>query len=154
MTKKYVSNNLNEAAYLVLKGLKCKSKYTGLVSATHSFEWTRTLERYRKEFWTTGSKVSIHSWLATRQEIKNELRGQANNEHPLSVKAQKKRRVIATLKGDGDGLPFQPKPGEKYYTKVDTNVFSFIYGDRGIHLERASKGQCYKTKEEAILHDI
>ncbi len=48
---RYTTHNIDEATYLVMKGLKYKGQKLGIVSSNYTFEWTSQLERYRKEFW-------------------------------------------------------------------------------------------------------
>ncbi len=151
-TTKYITHNLNEATYLAMKGLKYKSRCTGAVSSVFSFEHDSLTERYRREFWTKGCRIDIHSWIALRTAIKDELRGQIkhNETENNNVLGQ-----VTPSKGGVYHKPdsFQPKNGEKYWITVAGNAVANLYGDKDIHKNRADAGMCYHTRDEALLAD-
>lgn len=150
--KKYITHNLNEATYLILKGFKYKSKAITGSSATFTFTYDPVVERYRKEFWTNGCRVNVHSWLSVRQALKDELRSQLMNETISST--EKQLRKIVRKSGGTVVKPesFQPKIGQTYWLCIGGTLLSSTFSEKGhTHKERAEQGMCYRTKDEALL---
>lgn len=129
--KRYITHNLDEAAFLVSRGLKYRLTKTGCVTSTFRFDRDKMLERYRREFWSRGAKVNIHTWLAVRGALKNELSGQS-----VCIKEKGRQEVY--------------RGGFYYFIDEDRNIQREIWGFKNpTHQARLDSGNFYKTKEAA-----
>lgn len=156
--RKYVTHNLDESAFLCLNGFKCTQKTIDTTSAKFFFVHTPAMERTRKIFWTKGAKVNLHSWLAMRQGLKNELKGQLKVDGRARATYKEPLVAAVTLPDDdvltipvSNQVPFMPKIAQKYFVVLDKGVItSYVYGHRPIHKNRADAAKCYRTKPEAL----
>lgn len=153
----YTTHNLDEAAFLIVKGMRCKPSARHRVAAEFKFEDTDELERYRRMFWTIGAEVEIHSWLAVRQGLKNELRSQLTvvalkaGEHPDLPMDE----VYARAMEEKSPLPMVDiKTGETYwYVDKDKLVVchATFSSEKAIHIERRAFANIYFTKGDAEM---
>lgn len=133
--KRYVTHNLDEAAYLVLHGLKYRGEKLGVVSSSYSFVWDAYMEKCRKEFWGKGAKVNLHSWLAVRSGLKNEMRTR-----PMLETTHKTKKVARRHLANGS----------LYYYVQDGQVLREAWGGKNpIHQGRFDAGNVFFTREEA-----
>ncbi len=148
MTKKYTSHNIDEAVYLAMKGLTYSAAFTSSNSGRYIFPHTDELEAARKEFWTDGCKVYIHSWIALRQAMKHELKSQIRSMHVDTGIGMMASLTDPSLTAP---IPFKPKAGDQYWVTVAGNPVCNIYGDKPGHQQRSSQNICYHTRDEALL---
>ena len=149
--KKYMTCNLDEAAYLAMNGLKCKPRCIDMLSAKFYFEGSAKQERLRKQFWATTPKINLHSWLAMRQGIKNELKAQLKIESKVSLQKVTVTKDMLVEPGITNAAPYQPVINGKYYVVVAKGqVVSYLFGKKPIHQERVDKGLTYQTRKEAM----
>ena len=142
MKKRYKTHNLDEAVFLILKGLKYKIGYYDPITAEFSFESSSIQERYRKEFYTKCGKINIQSWLSVRTQVKHECK--ALGRIPKKVK---KTRVVKTNATDKK----LPALSSSYYFLDDRGTPTHaVYGTKLEHRERFDKGNYFLTKEEAF----
>ena len=143
---KYITHNLDEATYLILKGLQYSIKYNASISATFTFD-AYYAEPHRKEFYSSSCPVNIHSWLAIRQSLKNELKSQQYI--PIEIKNPHKIEYKAEFKYE----PFIPKQGELYWFIDDIGTIGqATFGTLPIHSDRAKDGRCFKSKLQAQVY--
>ena len=137
---KYDTNNLDEAAYLVLQGYPFTVTRTGPISALYSFETDEHFNEARAKFWKGEATVQLHCWLATRAALKNKCAGQALSAKrvpsPSLVPAEPETEVVVTR-------------GLSYWFRDGTAVKSEMYGNRPLHRSRLAAGNFYRTQEDA-----
>lgn len=138
----YDTNNLDEATYLALQGYPFKATRTGPVSANFNFTVADGFEEVCSRFWKGEVTVQLHRWLATRTAIKNEVAGQ-----PIAVKHVAAPSIIPSA-------PVQVaevRPGLAYWYREGAEIKSAVFGNRIPHTDRLSKGNFYRSREDATL---
>lgn len=154
---KYKTFNLNEATYLVLKGFRYGLDATMMNASCFVFDDTEELEKARKEFWTSGCKVNIHTWIGLRQEIKNSLKSQVSLE--ISQPLLKRHKRIAQRAKNATEVDvnkpistYTPNDGDAYWYASNGIVCHAIAGAHNMHKRRQQENNCFKTKEEAEIY--
>lgn len=128
--KQYRTNNLDEAVFLIMGGHKpVKIEKLAQFVSRFYFKESDPLEERRKMFFSTGSLINLHNWLAVRQSIKTSL---------------------GRLTPDEEVIP--PITAGTAYFFLDNNaVVSALYGLKNPdHLSRLQTGNFYRTKAEAL----
>lgn len=138
---KYITHNIDEAAYLILHGLSYKVAPIDWYSATFTFSHTPKMERYRKEFYGVGGNVNIHQWLAVRAAVKTESRSICK----IPKVKPKDKTIVGTVNSNGSF----PYVGCKYFYVFEDQVINNIYGTKDIHKLRLKEGNVFKTEAEA-----
>ena len=139
---KYDTNNIDEAAYLALQGYHFTVTRTGPISALFSFEKDERFSEVRSKFWKGEVSVQLHSWLATRNALKNECAGQALSvkrvPSPSLVPAKHETAAIVTT-------------GHAYWYHDGNTIKRALFGNRSLHTSRLADGNFYLTSEDAKL---
>ncbi|MGC2455803.1 MAG: DUF5659 domain-containing protein [Pseudolabrys sp.] len=139
---KYDTNNIDEAAYLALQGYHFTVTRTGPISALFSFEKDERFSEVRSKFWKGEVSVQLHSWLATRNALKNECAGQALSAKrvpsPSLVPAKHATEAIVTT-------------GDPYWYHDGNTIKRALFGNRSPHTSRLADGNFYLTSEDAKL---
>lgn len=147
--KKYRTHNLDETAFLVIKGFTPKIKAIDGVSSEFVFEMSPTLKRTVKDFYATSQKVIIHTWLATRQMIKKDTQTSLK----LQIRMGTNRRKLPPspiVLAIETANTFHPKVGDTYYyVDVNRQIINNVFMATRIHQNRSLSNRCFRTKEEA-----
>ena len=128
-TKKYRTTSIDEATFLALKGHVPFCQGVGDRSAFFIFNHAESLNEHIKMFWSKDAQIGLHSWLSTRQQLKNITASQA--------------RVAADDAQD-------EKFGQAYYYKVGDAIQHAIFGRSKVHQERYKSGNFFYKKEDAL----
>lgn len=146
MIKSYKTHNLDEAAYLMLRGFRCESHSKTKTSAEFIFK-DAGIDSYIKDFWTRGSLIELHSWLAVRQALKNEIKAQLYVQE-MNHLTETRGTVKDFLE---DPTAYEPKTGEAYFYVLNGSVFHALYGNSPAHELRVRSGNCFKTRNAALI---
>ena len=136
------TNNIDEAAYLALQGYHVKVTRTGAISALFSFEVDERFKKVRSTFWKGEATVQLHQWLATRTALKNECAGQA-----IVRKSVVAPSIVPAIESEEINV----RAGTPYWFREGAVVRRVLFGNRAPHTERLSKGNFYRSREDAQL---
>lgn len=139
--KKYTTNNLDEAAYLVLKGHDFKLKGKSWTNTDFTFEVNKTLIKHKRAFWSNhATQVYLAQWLLVRTQLKYASRSQI-------IKPLKKKIDKDTI----NKMEYiWPESGDPYWFTTGNRVASSVFGRKNVaHTYRKAMGNCYRTKSQA-----
>lgn len=143
--KKYSTQNLDEATYLVLNGIECLDiEPVTYISTIFTFKENSYRKYWSNIFWTKGTKVNVHLWLSVRSEMKNLGRS------ALPQKKASRRRMQAAdaLKSP---VPFNPKMGDAYWFPASRATVAYnVFGKDAFHQIRSMENKCFRTKDDAF----
>ena len=138
--KRYLTHNIDEAAYYALQGYSFSVKRTAAASALFSFEEDRKFAEVRRCFWKGEATVLLHRWLASRTALKHEVWGQA-----IVVE----RAKVASTDASHD--PFMIRAGTPYWYRDGAKVEHTLFGHSDTHASRLAEGNFYRTKDDAMF---
>jgi hypothetical protein len=139
---KYDTNNIDEAAYLALRGYHFAVTRTGPISALYSFEIDEHFNEVRAKFWKGEATVQLHSWLATRAALKNECAGQA-----LSLKRASSPPLVPADHETAAAV----RTGQVYWFYDGDTIKGEMFGNGSLHTSRLAAGNFYLTREDAKI---
>lgn len=136
--KKYQTTSIDEAVYLASRGLTYRSRRIRARSSVWTFEQTKKLETFRRQFWGGTAVVNLHKWMALRNVLKWQQK---------ETESDREMKISNAMDND-----FGIRAGMTYYWINDqNNIVPVMYGrpNASVHKSRFEEGRAFRTFTEA-----